>query len=120
MLDESTRGLLLSNIMEEKLGPHRDWTIPAIEDVVGPFDLTPFREYDKRRREIVKSCHDKLRTFSDEGILILSEHLMDDPNEVANEWNGFLRSENWRLSRIKPPCYAGDFGHPDHKADFVY
>lgn len=119
-LDESTRGLLLSNIMKSKLGPHREWTMPAIEDVVGPYDLTPFRLYDERRQAIVKSCIEKLRTFSDEGILILSEHRMDDPDEVGNEWNGFLRREIERLSRTEPPWYACGFGHPDYEADFVY
>lgn len=119
-LDEPTRGLLLSKIMKDKLGPHLDWTMPAIEDVVGPHDLTPFRDYDERRRAIIRSCIDKLRTFSDDGIQILTEDRLDDPDEVAKEWNGFLRTEIHRLDRSEPPWYACGFGHPGYKADFVY
>ena len=119
-LDESSRGLRLRKLMQDKLGPHLDWAPPEIQDIVGPFEPNVFHDYDEKRQCIVYECQKKLASFSDDHVLVLCREIKDDPDEVVNEWTGFLRDEIHRLIKSRPPWYAGGFGHPNYRADFEY
>ncbi|WP_073194991.1 hypothetical protein [Roseovarius marisflavi] len=61
-----------------------------------------------------------LSRFSDDDILILVNHGMDDPNKIRDGWFTHQRSEIRIIEKKQPPWYAGGFGHPDYIADFAY
>ncbi len=118
--DQSALGLHLHKLMQSKLGPHLDWKMPDIRDIVGPYDPSAFRRYDERRVRIVNECRNKLAQYSDDQIQILIDPKRDDADEIRNKWSGFLHHVINNLEKRKPAWFAGGFGHPAYQADFEY
>lgn len=119
-IDEATLGAYLNNLMRDKLGPHFDWKVPKIQNFVGPYDPLAFEKYDRRRKEVVYACQQLLAGLSDVEILVLVDNRSDDPNEIRDDWFACQRNEIHALQKMKPPWYAGGFGHPRFLADFTY
>lgn len=119
-IDESTRTSYLNKLLDDKLGPFRFWTPPEIADYVGPRDLSAFDDFDTYRLKIVEACETKLDQFSDEQIMILITHSIEDPEEVNNEWTGWLKAEIFALNKRMPSWLSVGFGHPTFEADFAY
>ena len=119
-LNESERGLHLSNILDKKLGKLRDWTAPKIMNSTGPFNPEIFDQFDTRRREVVEACEAKLAAYSNDQIdeLVFSDPI--SPNRIERDWKNFMRAEIDKLGKSEPPWYAAGFGHPDYIADFSY
>jgi hypothetical protein len=119
-IDESRLGLYLSNLMDDKLGHFRFWTVPQIADHVGPRNLATLDRFDEYRRKVVDACKNKLRQFTDEQILILVTNSLDDPEELGNEWHGWQREEIIKLKDLEPTWVQVGFGHPRYEADFTH
>lgn len=119
-INESQRGLILGTLMGNKLGPLQFWERPAIADHVGPRDVSHFDRFDQRRKVIVDSCADRLRSFGDDQLLILSSGSLNDPDEIGNEWHGWQQEEIGKLQSSEPSWISVGFGHPDCLADFEY
>jgi len=119
-IDESQRGLILSKLMDDKLGPWRFWHPPEIADHVGPRDLRSLEAFEKHRERIVAACSKKLGHYSDEQLLVLSSQSIHDPDEIQKEWHAWLKSEIYELKLQVPSWKSVGFGHPDFIADFDY
>lgn len=112
-LDEQRQRLLSA-----KLGGLLDWKKPEIENAVGPYDPTPFDQFDARRLKIIAQCVDQLRRYTDEELHLLLADREDDDLGTLEKWRAFLRVEIAKIGR--PPWYAGGFGNPAYVADFQY
>lgn len=119
-IDDAALGKHLDKLTKEKLGSHLVWRQPQYDVEIGPHDPTVYARYDESRLAVVSECKSKLSTYSDKEILIIALNQKDDPDEVAKEWHGFLRTEINKLQRMRPPWFAGGFGNIEYKADFKY
>lgn len=107
-------------LMKDKLGPHSEWTLPDIQNHVGPYNPGVFTTYNKTRQQVVAACEEKLAGMADLEILILGDDKLDDHDDIRSEWHSCQRNEINRLQKKLPPWFAGGFGHPDYIADFKY
>ncbi len=119
-LSISERGQLCVKILEFKFGSLWTWSVPEIENTVGPFDLEPFERFDLQRKDLISDCEGRLSFCTDNELLVLSGRPKHDPSDIKSEWSSFRESHFRELERMEPPWYAGGFGHPDYSADFKH
>lgn len=105
-------------LLERKFGRLLSWEPPPIQRTVGPFDLTPFREFDGKRRELIHRCERRLEQFTDAQIEILQQPTTTEHAELHRTWKAFVDVDIDRLKDNSPPWYAAGLGHPDYAANF--
>jgi hypothetical protein len=105
-------------LLQKKVGKLLDWKVPNVMPTVGPFDLSPFHDFEAALLTVIGRCSDKLRLYSDAQIDALMEPKTGPLTGIDKEWSSFLSDEAYQLTKRQPLWFAGGFGHPDHIADF--
>lgn len=105
-------------LLQKKVGKLLAWKVPDVVPTVGPFDLSPFHDFETELLTVIGRCKDKLSYYSDAQIETLTEQQTGPVTGLKSEWNSFQKNEVHWLTKHQPSWFAGGFGHPDHLADF--
>ncbi|MCY7419932.1 MAG: hypothetical protein LH650_15855, partial [Chloroflexi bacterium] len=103
----TTTEALRQTLLDAKLGGFLTWTVPDLEQTVGPCDLSPFLQHRDARAAVVQACRDKLEQYSDHEIASLAAGRSDPPDATWTEWSRYRSDAISRLTRDAPPWYAG-------------
>jgi hypothetical protein len=109
---------LRQTLLQKKFGKFLDWKVPNVVPTVGPFDMSPFRDFETELLTVIGRCKDRLRLYSDAQIDTLIELQPGTVTGLKSEWSSFQLNEVHWLTKHQPLWFAGGFGHPDHVADF--
>jgi hypothetical protein len=107
-------------LLQRKFGDLLSWQRPELVETVGPFDPSVFTSYDDEHQSVLQRCEALLRRYTDDQIRAIIAQRGPEREAFHWEWHSFAEDDIKRLTKRRPPWFAGGFGHPDYKADFEY